>query len=57
MPAESARVWRELLELPRDELASMLVADTEAMRDARQNTPFAGLVEARERWRIVREVR
>jgi len=30
-----------------------MVAD---MRDLRQNTPFAGSVPARERWRIISEI-
>jgi hypothetical protein len=57
VPAPAALRWRELLDLPRAELATHLVEDTEQMRDLRQNTPFAGSVPARERWRIISEIR
>jgi len=49
--------WLELLSRPADELARALTEDTEEMRDLRQNTPFAGAVSPRERWRVIREVR
>lgn len=51
-----ARRWQALLDGPRDELLGALVEDTPEMCDLRQVTPFAGVVDARERWRILREV-
>lgn len=54
--ARWARRWKELLDAPREQLLDALVADTEEMRDLRQVTPFAGAVDSRERWRILREV-
>ena len=49
--------WRELLDLPVDELVSFMVDAGEEARELRQSTPFAGFIDARERWRIWREVR
>lgn len=54
-PARAAR-WRALLDGDREELLAMLVADTPDACDLRQATPCAGVVDARERWRILREV-
>lgn len=48
--------WRDLLDGPRADLLELLVADTEEARDLRQVTPFAGVVDSAERWRILREV-
>ncbi len=56
-PAAVAHAWTTLLTGDRGELARALVRDDEQMRDLRQNTPFAGVVDAAERWRIIREVR
>jgi hypothetical protein len=55
-PARAAR-WRALLDSDREELLGELVADTPEACDLRQVTPFAGVVDSRERWRILREVR
>jgi len=57
VPLAASRAWRALLDGPRDALEAALVRDDEAMRDLRQNTPFAGVVAPAERWRIIREVR
>lgn len=57
VPEPDARAWRALLDGPRDELVRALVRDDEVMRALRQNTPFAGVVPAAERWQIVRDVR
>lgn len=57
VPPPAARAWAALLDGDRAALAAALVRDDEAMRDLRQNTPFAGVLTAAERWRIVREVR
>ncbi len=51
-----AECWREILARPLPEITRLLTEDTERMRDLRQVTPFAGAVEPRERWRIIREV-
>lgn len=55
--AEDALRWRELLRKPPAIIAQHIVEDTEEMRDLRQNTPFAGVLSNRERWRVVAEVR
>lgn len=52
----AAACWRQILSLPRPEIAARLTEDSEQMRDLRQNTPFAGAVEPRERWRIISEI-
>lgn len=52
----AAASWQEILSLPRSEIAARLTEDSEQMRDLRQNTPFAGAVEPRERWRIISEI-
>ena len=57
MPPAAALAWRALLCGPRETLVAALTREDERMRDLRQNTPFAGLVPAAERWKIVREVR
>lgn len=54
-PTLAAR-WLELIDGPREQLLELLVADTPEAVDLRQVTPFAGVVDSRERWRIVREV-
>ena len=57
IPAPAALCWRDILRQPHAELLLSLTEDSEQMRDLRQNTPFAGAVPARERWRIVDEIR
>jgi len=52
-----AQRWRALLDLELADLAAALVRDDEPMRDLRQCSPFAGVLEPHERWRILREVR
>jgi hypothetical protein len=52
-----AVAWQRLLEGPVEELRAALEADTEAFRALRQATPFAGVIDARERWRIWARVR
>jgi len=52
-----AATWREILERPVDEILRFLVDPGEEARELRQSTPFAGFIDARERWRIWREVR
>jgi len=44
--------WLRLVDGPPAELHAALTGQDEASRALRQATPFAGLVDARERWRI-----
>lgn len=57
VPPAAAAAWRTMLDGPRDVLAAAIVRDDEAMRDLRQNTPFAAVLAPAERWHIIREVR
>ncbi|MDX9719150.1 MAG: hypothetical protein RBU37_00275 [Myxococcota bacterium] len=54
---EYARAWARLLSGPAEELFAVLVDPGEQARALRQCTPFAGIVEPRERWRIWRQAR
>lgn len=49
--------WREILELPVDEIASLLTERSEDAAWLRQASPFAGALSPDERLRILREVR
>jgi hypothetical protein len=44
--------WLKVLEMPLEEMLRLIVEDTEEMRAMRQNNPFAGVLEPRERWAI-----
>lgn len=44
--------WLEVLEMPLEEMLALIVEDTEEMRAMRQNNPFAGVLDPRERWAI-----
>jgi hypothetical protein len=55
--AHHARRWQEILARPIDEITRFLAADSDEARELRQATPFAGALDARERWRLWREVR
>jgi hypothetical protein len=55
--AAYAREWPRLVDLPVPELASFLGEESERATSMRQATPFAGLLEPRERWRIWSAVR
>ena len=44
--------WRELLSRPLEEVLERIVEDTEYMRAMRQATPFAGVLDPKERWAI-----
>jgi hypothetical protein len=52
-----ARRWEELLDLPIGEFKERLIEDSEQMRDLRQSTPFAGVVNDEERKKILLKVR
>jgi hypothetical protein len=45
--------WRELLGRPHEEIARAIVAETQAARDLRQNSPFSGVLNEQERRRII----
>jgi hypothetical protein len=49
--------WAEILERPIPEIQQAIVDPSEGARALRQCSPFAGLIDARERLRIWREVR
>jgi hypothetical protein len=44
--------WRGLLERPLEEICAILTSDTETARRLRQNSPFAGVLNAREVWEV-----
>ncbi|MBX3187589.1 MAG: hypothetical protein KF819_11265 [Labilithrix sp.] len=46
--------WLEVLDSPPDALIAFLESDTERSRELRQASPFAGALDPRERWRILR---
>lgn len=52
-----AEAWRRLLSLGPEAVAQQLTDHSEEMRALRQCSPFAGALEPRERWRILREAR
>jgi hypothetical protein len=52
-----ARAWAELLARPLEEVCAAIVDPGERARALRQSTPFAGVIDARTRWRIWRQVR
>lgn len=52
-----AETWRELLALPLPELLAALGERSPRMHELRQVSPFAGVLDPRSRWRILREVR
>jgi len=52
-----AMAWDELLSLAEGDIARRLVEQSERMDDLRQVSPFAGALDARERWKILRSVR
>lgn len=49
--------WHRLLSLPTEEVAVRLIDPGETMRALRQCSPFAGALDPRERWQILREAR
>jgi len=52
-----ARRWQSLLLGDRDELIRVMTDPGDLGRELRQATPFAGVVDARTRWRLWRSVR
>jgi hypothetical protein len=49
--------WLAVLAQPLESIVAFLGEDSERGRALRQSTPFAGVIEPRERWRIWRSVR
>ena len=52
-----AEDWRELLAADVESVARAIAEDSERGRELRQSTPFAGVLDPRERWRLWAEVR
>jgi hypothetical protein len=44
--------WREILDHPLEEICQLLSSETEEARRLRQNSPFAGVLSAREVWEL-----
>jgi hypothetical protein len=44
--------WNRILDGPMDEIRAILVSPSEKARWLRQSSPFAGILEPRERWKI-----
>ena len=44
--------WREILHQPLEEICQLLSSESEAARRLRQNSPFAGVLSAREVWEL-----
>ena len=51
------RKWNEVLAGDASSVASFLAQDTELAEELRQSSPFAGVLNARERWQMWRETR
>ncbi len=49
--------WRQVLERPLEEICRLLSADTEEAGRLRQNSPFAGVLSAREVWELKQRFR
>ena len=49
--------WRELLNHPLHEICALLSGESETARRFRQNSPFAGVLSAREVWEIKQRIR
>ena len=49
--------WREILNHPLDEICRILISESEEARRLRQNSPFAGVLSAREVWELKQHLR
>jgi hypothetical protein len=49
--------WHELLKRPLEEICAILTSDDEDARRLRQNSPFAGILTAREVWAVKQSFR
>ncbi len=54
--AHWAARWERVLRLPPGEVATAITADDDEARDLRQASPFAGALEPRVRWEVLRRV-
>ena len=52
-----AHAWNAILERPLEEVLHKLVERSEEAHDLRQVSPFAGIIDPRTRWRILKAVR
>jgi hypothetical protein len=52
-----AEAWSAVLSLPAEQVAAVLTDTGQRARDLRQTSPFAGALDARTRWAILRRVR
>jgi hypothetical protein len=55
-PPEYLREWTALLAGPVERIETVLTADTDEAKRLRSSSPFAGIVSARERWSIYRDL-
>ena len=44
--------WRKILDQPLEEIATLIEEDSPRMTEMRQSTPFAGVLNPQERWRV-----
>jgi hypothetical protein len=49
--------WERVLQRPIDDIRTVLIAPTDEAQRMRQNSPFAGVLPAREVWEIKRTIR
>lgn len=49
--------WQELLKQPLEDICSLLTSESETARRLRQNSPFAGVLSAREVWEVKQHFR
>ena len=49
--------WREILTRPLEEICALLISQSESARRLRQNSPFAGVLTAREVWDVKQRFR
>jgi hypothetical protein len=54
---EWAEAWLEILERPLDDITALLIDTGQRARDLRQSSPFAGVIDPRTRWTLLRSVR
>ena len=54
-PEECLSEWRELLELPWNQVRQALLDESETGHQRRQNSPFVGILTPQERWAIYRD--
>lgn len=49
--------WRDILDRPLEEICALLTAETGEAQRLRQNSPFAGVLKARELWELKQTLR